>query len=350
MEKATISVAFVEGMLEGVRAKGLSVEELLEQVGLSSVLLSHPHARVSATTYTMLMRLIVQLLDDEVFGQDSRRMKVGSFAMLCRNVIHCPTLDKAMIQTVRFFDLMLDDLTLTVRRDGGGGRVVLRDVDAALPVRLFAHETLMMFIHRLACWLVNRRIPIEQVAFRHPRPAHAEEYEQMFCGEMSFDQPQSHFAIAERYFDLPVVRSEAELKEFLTIAPGNLLIQYKNSQSLAAQITRRLRVMPPEDWPGFEEMAESLNLSPSTLRRRLEAEDKSFQAIKDLLRRDMAINLLSDTRKSVMEIAADLGFAETSAFHRAFKKWTGANPGEYRRSSRPYCPPISHTSPSDPSL
>ena len=50
----------------------------------------------------------------------------------------------------------------------------------------------------------------------------------------------------------------------------------------------------------------------------------------DDLRRDLAISLLGETQLSIVDIASELGFAESSAFHRAFKKWTGARPGEYR--------------------
>ena len=60
----------------------------------------------------------------------------------------------------------------------------------------------------------------------------------------------------------------------------------------------------------------------------------SLRSGQDELRRDMAINHLSDGNESVAEIAAALGFAETSAFHRAFKQWTGVSPGDYRRAPK----------------
>jgi AraC-like DNA-binding protein len=72
-------------------------------------------------------------------------------------------------------------------------------------------------------------------------------------------------------------------------------------------------------------------MTRSTLRRRLEEEGQPFQMIKDQLRRDFAIDALSHTSQSVMEIAITLGFAEPSAFHRAFKKWTNTTPSEYRQ-------------------
>lgn len=332
MEKGTISILFVEAVLDRLRDRGFDADELLEQIGLSPSLLSLPHARVSSDAYTMLLRLVAQVLDDEFFGQDTRRMKVGSFAMMCHAVVHCRTLDRALKRALRFFDLMLDDLRGTVSCDDGVVVLTLKETDPGRPAGVFAHETLLMFVHRLACWLVNRRIPIQWAAFRYDQPPQAGEYPLMFSSDLRFGQPNTAIAFDYKYITLPVVRSPQTLKEFLTLAPENLLVQYKDSNSLAAQIQRRLRELPPADWPGFDEIADDMRTSASTLRRRMEAEGQSYQAIKDHLRRDMAINLLSDSTMSVMDIAAELGFAETSAFHRAFKKWTGANPGEYRRS------------------
>jgi AraC-like DNA-binding protein len=65
----------------------------------------------------------------------------------------------------------------------------------------------------------------------------------------------------------------------------------------------------------------------------MDDEGESYRNILDDLRRDLAIGLLGDNRKNLAEIADMLGFSETSAFHRAFKKWTGARPGEYRSTS-----------------
>ena len=333
MEKGTISILFVEAVLDGLRRKGFDSDELLEQIGLSPSLLNLPHARVSSDAYTMLLRLIAQVLDDEFFGQDSRRMKVGSFAMMCHAVVHCRTLERALKRVLRFFELALDDLRGTLCRDGDGmALLTLKDAEGVVP-HVFAHETYLMFVHRLACWLVNRRIPLQWAAFRYAEPPQAlNEYPLMFTSELTFGQDHTAVAFDVKYLDLPVVRTAQSLKEFLSVAPENLLVQYKDSNSLASQIQRRLRDLPPADWPGFDQIADDMRTSASTLRRRMEAEGQSYQAIKDHLRRDMAITLLSDSTMSVMDIAAELGFAETSAFHRAFKKWTGANPGEYRPS------------------
>ena len=74
-----------------------------------------------------------------------------------------------------------------------------------------------------------------------------------------------------------------------------------------------------------------MGIAATTLQRRLQGEGTAYQVVKDELRRDIAIDLLGDSTRSVAEVAGLVGFQETSAFHRAFKKWTGVSPGAYRR-------------------
>ena len=134
------------------------------------------------------------------------------------------------------------------------------------------------------------------------------------------------------YLDMANVQNERTMKVFLRSAPANFLVKYRNSDGLVARIRRQLRHIPPDTWPDFETLARQLHFSASTLRRHLIDEGQSYQSIKDALRLDLAISQLCHSDKSVEGIALDLGFAEASAFHRAFKKWTGTRPGEYRRA------------------
>ena len=134
----------------------------------------------------------------------------------------------------------------------------------------------------------------------------------------------------------PVVQDEAALKAFLRAAPQSVFLKYRNEDGWAARVRRRLRAAAegPADWPDFAALAAELGVAETTLRRRLEGEGTSYQAIKDRLRNDAAIDCLCHSALSIDEIAARLGFLETSAFHRAFKRWNGLPPGAYRRMSK----------------
>ncbi len=338
-EPGTIAIHFVVAALESVRARRLDAEALLERVGLSASLLQVPQARVSAKHYGELWRLVAITLDDEFFGQDSRRMKSGSFAMLVHSVLGCKTLGQALERSLRFYGLILDDIAGSLVRgpaaEGavlpGEAAVILRERQTGAAARTFAHEVLLMLLHGVACWLVGRRIPILRAHFSYPEPPHSLEYRLMYCTDLRFEMPFTSIVFEADYLDLPVVQNERSVKEFLRTAPENILVKYKNGSSMSARIRRRLRQLLPGEVPDFDTLAAELNMTTATLRRRLHEEGASYQGIKDQLRRDLAISYLSHSGRSVMDIALELGFSERSAFHRAFRKWTGASPGEFRR-------------------
>ncbi len=331
-EPGTIAICFVAAAVQSLKDRGLSADQMLSDVGLSENLLQVPQARVSAKHYGALWRNIALALDDEFFGQDSRRMKSGSFAMLCHAAVACKTLGQALDRSLRFFALILDDISGSLARDASEARIILHERVPGAGQRVFAHELLLMLLYGVSCWLVGRRIPILRTEFSYAEPAHSAEYRLMYCTDLRFDRPNTVIAFEAGHLDLPVVQNERSIKEFLRTAPEGILLKYKNGSSLSARVRRRLRQFDPGDVPDFEELAGELNLTPATMRRRLHEEGTSYQSIKDQLRRDLAIGYLSHTDRSVMEIALELGFSERSAFHRAFRKWTGASPGEFRRT------------------
>jgi AraC-like DNA-binding protein len=331
-EPGTVAICFVAAALREVRERGLNADDLLQQVGLSPALLHSPQARVSARQYGALWRLIASTLDDEFFGEDSRRMKAGSFAMICHAALGCKSLGSALERTLRFYALVLDDISAALAHQGAEGSIALRDLHTG-PTRVFAHETLLMLVHGLACWLVGRRIPIERAEFGYAEPAHSAEYRSMYSTDLRFDAPRTRIIFDAGYLALPIVQNQRTIKEFLRSAPENILVKYKNRGSLSARLRRRLRQALPGEVPDFDAVAEEMNFTCATLRRRLHEEGTSYQLIKDQLRRDLAISYLSHSKRTAMDIGLELGFSERSAFHRAFKKWTGASPGEFRRRS-----------------
>lgn len=328
-------MAFVREALSGVAERGLAPADFLRRAGIDPALLASDEARVSADVFGTLWLDIAAALDDEFFGLDTRRLKVGSFATLCHLTLHTRTLHEALQRGTRFLNLMLDDtrIEFTAVDDEAALRfVVIRD--AGEQRRRFAHETLFVMLHGLLCWLIARRIVVRTARFAYPQPPWWREYIAVYAGDVGFDAPQTVFTFNALELAAPVVQSERSAKDFLQRAPRNFIVKYQNPKSMAARIRRRLRGMPPETWPDFDELATDFRVSVSTLRRRLDEEGQSIRIIKDALRRDLAIRQLTRTEQTVGEIAQALGFAEPSAFHRAFRQWTGVSPGDYRRRSQ----------------
>lgn len=191
-----------------------------------------------------------------------------------------------------------------------------------------------MITHGLACWLVGRRIPILAIDLRCPQPDYIEDYRVMFSDNLRFSRPLSRLLFNADCLALPVRRDKRELRRFLLGAPANILVRYRDPQSLAARIKAYLRSLRPGRWPDADALAGHFFMAPSTLRRKLSLEGQSYQALKDQVRRDLAIARLDAGAANFAELALELGFADGSAFHKAFKKWTGLTPGSTGRRSR----------------
>jgi AraC-like DNA-binding protein len=166
--------------------------------------------------------------------------------------------------------------------------------------------------------------------FRASAPIDDSDYRMRFCEDVTFSAEQTLIRFDRSFLDLKLSETEESLRAFLHNAPANILVKYRNESSTTVLVRRRLRNQAPDDWPDLDALSRLLNLSAATLQRRLLAEGTNYRQLKDELRRDIAIELFSSSSLTVAEVAARTGFQETSAFHRAFRKWTGASPGMYR--------------------
>ncbi|MGB7478810.1 MAG: AraC family transcriptional regulator ligand-binding domain-containing protein, partial [Burkholderiaceae bacterium] len=105
---------------------------------------------------------------------------------------------------------------------------MLRPRNAAVPPRIFAHETLLIMLHGLACWLVGRRIPVTSAAFAYAEPAYSDEYRIMYSTQLRFGQSRTALSFDAYYLALPLIQDERSLADFLPVAPGCLILKYKN--------------------------------------------------------------------------------------------------------------------------
>ena len=328
-EKDTISLHLVREALLQSCAPGAPSAEVLHKAGIDPALLAEPNARVSATTYARLWRLLARRMDDEFFGMDPRKLKSGSLAFLCRAAMAQPTLGTGLETGLGFLSLMLERLPAELVRQQSLAEIVLLEPESE-PNRAFTYFTYWMIVHGVACWLAGRRIPILAIELRCARPDFCDDYQVMFSDNLRFNRPRTRMIFSADCLDLPIKRSTEELKRFLARAPANILVKYRDPASLATRIKHDLRQMPPDTWPETCGLAASLCISASTLRRRLAEEGQTYQGLKDSVRKELAIVWLAEPQISFAEIAERLGFADASSFYKAFRKWVGSNPGHYR--------------------
>ena len=331
----TVAPGFVTGMLAGARKQQFDLQPLLGDIGID---LADQDRRIPLDLYATLYNRLIHELNDEGFALFSRPVLPGSFEFLCRSVSTAPHLAEALNRAGRYLQIVLPDLAVNIEITEQMAYLCLREnqplsTERNDPARIFAFEWLLRLLHGLSAWLVGRGLALDHVTFPYDRPDHASDYPLIYTENFSFGSDHLRASLQLNLLELPVRRDEAALAAFLEGAPGKLTTLYRRDREVVIRVRDLLRKAFPES-PGQEEIAARLYLSPRTLHRRLADEGSSFRAIKDALRRDMALSRLSKTDEPVARIAAELGYADTSTFYRACMEWTGLPPSSYRRQRR----------------
>ncbi len=327
MARRAISSSFFEEALDCLRQRGLDVEACREAAGVRG----ETPASLSAQQIGAIWWNVASVLDDELMGLGGRPMPLGSLELLCHCILHAKTLGEALRRALRFLTVVVGDPAAELRVVGNRAEIVL---DEPGPARsAFAYRSYGIIVHGVACWLVGRRLPLLAVDFRGAEPA-SPEYRSFFGAPVTFRRPVTSFVLDAALLGLAPIRDEAALRDFLRDAPAKLIAPYHDEAGLTAKVHASLRRRHAYAWPSLEQLADEMRLPASTLRHRLAVEGQTYRAIKDEIRRSLAIEQLAAGQVSIADVAAELGFAEPSAFHRAFRKWTGKSPAEFRRDLR----------------
>lgn len=288
-----------------------------------------PQGRVTLDQIVRLYQHAAVETGDEMMGLWSRPIRPRALQHLLTSVREATSLASALYRFSTFWNLLLDDYQFE-----------LIDTDTTLTLRLspltecpaqrFGHMLILKLAHGLMSWLARREVPVHEVRFAFARPPFDEDYAVIFPAPVRFDQPATALSFALCDLGPVQVRSTADLDLFLENAPRDWIFTRSSQHTQSLRVRTYLSQTPWED-ANLTGAARALHMTPRTLIRKLQADGTSFQAIKDALRRDIAIRLLQTDGPSVEAIAQDVGFSSAANFHKAFQRWTGNTPSAYRR-------------------
>jgi AraC-like DNA-binding protein len=325
--EATVSMSVVHGFLCGVDRATMT--QFAERSGIAPELLSQSSARVTQEQFSTLYRLLAMELDDEMPGIFSRPLRNGLLKYLCLSLLDAGKLEVALNRFGQFFHLILDDFRLQIRRDAQFGYVEMLIDPNRPPVSPLGRELMLKLVHGVASWLIWRKIPLAEVSFDFPRPAQVGDHLYLFPGPIRFGAAGTSIAFDAALLDLPIRQRKSDLNTFLARAPEDWIFVSFGAQMMCHRVRQYVADSLPEI-PTIEDVALEVHHSVRTLCRRLVAEGPNFQSIKDEVRRDVAIQKLTRSQDAITSIAFDVGFDSVSAFHRAFRHWTGSTPNAYR--------------------
>ncbi len=333
MSGSVLSVSS-RAMLDACARLGLDTTRILQAAQLDPRTLQDPDARVRLEQVEALWRTAYQLSGDPDLALHAIEvLPFGAYRVIDFLASSAPTIGAALAKVADYFPIINAVVRLHYEV---GDRQVTYTLDApsrpSTITRPYAEYTLAAVFLRTRT-ATNQRFPLARIDFSHPRPDDIREHERIFECPVRFDAGACQLVIPREVWDMPRTGGDPALFSVLETHARMLLTQVPSPDDIVARVRQAIEVELRGGNPKLESIARQLAMSPRTLQRRLRDEGVVFNDLLDTLRFRAAKSYLAQHDIAGTEVAFLLGFAEQSSLNRAFKRWSGQTPSEYRRQA-----------------
>jgi len=331
MTSQTMITRLARSLLDTAHEHGIDQVELCRTLDIPFDL--DPQRKpIDAAAFARLSRNLKLMMQDEFCGMTPTRCKIGTYQLMLELLLTSRTLGEALGKAFRFYELITEDISFELVSTEAFAAIRMEVAQPGFDRYNYLFEWWFLLWSGLSNWLVGEEVPILAVDFPHAQDGSIEEYAQTFSGTCRFSQSEARLVFRREFLGRPTVRTIDDIADYLLPQGEDGRVE-PLERDIGARIHRQLRghFREHHQFPAMEEIAQRHHMCPQTLRRRLEDSGTSFRAIKEEIRRELAMSLLRDESIPINEISRRCGFAEPNGLSRAMKSWVGRSPVEQRR-------------------
>jgi AraC-like DNA-binding protein len=280
--------------------------------------------------HDMLVIALDRTSDPDLGLKAGRCATSGDYGVLNYVVRSAATVEEAISVAQRFVRLLTDALDYRLELDGD--RAIVR-LDSKIPLPRAAVDYQASVTHTTQLAPFAGIIPNLEWWFPHDAPAEVGEYERTFApARLRFSAPVLAYSFDATGLKAPLPSADPNLHQIVRKHAEHLLSELPRSRNLTESVRELIMQELASGQPTAAQVALRLRMNQRTLARRLQSEGTTFSALFDELRRGLALRYLLRADLRISEVVFLLGFSEVATFYRAFRRWTGQTPVEYRRS------------------
>lgn len=332
----TLPVHYVRLIADLLAAMGIDIPRWLSSAGLTEADLADPQHDLSHAVFQRLMANALEITQEPALGLlIGERLRINTHGMLGYAAMNSGTLRQAIELFERF--IAVRTTLVSVRHEVQGDTVALI-FEPTLPLGEIEGpvlEAIVLTVKNLVDHITMGSCQVMRASFATavPAPDHQALARDMFTCEVRYGQSWTGFVLPLQVIDQALSTADpASFEEAARICQRELDKRAEKT-SMSARV-RRLMLERQNGFPSLQVTARLFHLTPRTLHRRLLDEGTSFHALLEEVRHMLAVQHLKGNALSIQEIAYVLGYNDQANFRRAFKRWEGVTPSDYRDKAR----------------
>ncbi|EKF73342.1 AraC family transcriptional regulator [Alcanivorax hongdengensis A-11-3] len=328
----SLSSAYVATVLPELAAHyGLDSDALLARAGIDPRVLAQSDALLPLVDVLRLFLVVLDASADSGLGFEvGKRVKPRAYQVLGYVILASSTLGEAIDRLVRFEALSGKLGSTRLCRDGDQVRLNWYCPLTGEPGRFLTEAAITGWVAFMRPLLPSGLAPL-LVRFRHGAPQDEARYPAFFQSPVQFGAEHDGVDIAASLLDTPLNTADPGLAVLMEREARALLTDFESGTNLLSAVRAQCYQQLADGEPTLEAVAGALSLTPRNLQARLRKQGMGFQEVLDGLRQSLAELYLQDPALSLTDIALLLGFAESSSFTRAFRRWRSMSPNQWRR-------------------
>ena len=321
----------IRTVLGCVMRKGLDPDQFLRELELENAPLHDVTRRIDLSVYDQVQEHAMAVLEDPALGLHmGEATSPSTLGLLGHLLMSAPNLGEAIQQWLHFHRLVSDAESSRLELDGDEATFIYQFPRSTPNCNRIRAEFGLVQLIKLAGLMTGGDLPVMEVRFEHPQPPYLAEYERIFPCPVRFRRSHTAIMFPAASLDQELPSASSGVHELLKEEAERQLVNLDDSVSLADKVEHYLQHQLQKGKPSIVQVAEHFGMNERTFRRKLEGQDTSFSELLGQVQLKVAKRLLTNPGIPIDTIAERLNFSEASAFHRAFKRWTGQTPSEYR--------------------
>jgi AraC-like DNA-binding protein len=322
-----ILASWVKAIGRALDAAGCNGAALLAAAGFDRECLDGPIVRCPLDPTARLWQIAVTATGDPAFGvKVASHIKQTTFHALSYGLCASSTLKEAFERLQRYCHVVSDAVEYELFRCGSDYHFV---IEPAANVPFESIDALVAAQLRMCRSLIGRDFSPRLIELRRPRPSRTDDFERLLRAPLHFGAEANRLVFDSDSFERPLDGGNPDLARHSDAIALQYLAQFERD-NIQARVRELLMQRLAKCEPSQEEVAEHLYMSARTLQRKLGDSGTTYKEILDETRHSLALTYLSAPQHSVGDVTHLLGFSCGSSFTRAFRRWTGQSPSDWR--------------------